>query len=111
MLKRYLMISFLALATLTLAAKVRQPHMIGDHMILQQLTEARLWGWAQPGRTVRVTTRFFGRDLTQTVKADAKGRWLIGVKTPQAGYRPYSVTRSEERRVGKECRSRWSPYH
>ena len=23
----------------------------------------------------------------------------------------YEVTRSEERRVGKECRSRWSPYH
>ena len=22
-----------------------------------------------------------------------------------------SVRRSEERRVGKECRSRWSPYH
>ena len=22
-----------------------------------------------------------------------------------------SVMRSEERRVGKECRSRWSPYH
>ena len=22
-----------------------------------------------------------------------------------------SKTRSEERRVGKECRSRWSPYH
>ena len=22
-----------------------------------------------------------------------------------------SQTRSEERRVGKECRSRWSPYH
>src|SRR5258708_7335363 len=25
--------------------------------------------------------------------------------------RPDSATRSEERRVGKECRSRWSPYH
>src|SRR2546430_5160960 len=24
---------------------------------------------------------------------------------------PSSATRSEERRVGKECRSRWSPYH
>src|SRR3989449_11165108 len=24
---------------------------------------------------------------------------------------PIAVTRSEERRVGKECRSRWSPYH
>ena len=23
----------------------------------------------------------------------------------------YFVLRSEERRVGKECRSRWSPYH
>ena len=23
----------------------------------------------------------------------------------------YEVQRSEERRVGKECRSRWSPYH
>ena len=22
-----------------------------------------------------------------------------------------NTTRSEERRVGKECRSRWSPYH
>src|SRR2546427_752987 len=36
------------------------------------------------------------------------------------GARPYTLTprafaahleRSEERRVGKECRSRWSPYH
>ena len=23
----------------------------------------------------------------------------------------FSKARSEERRVGKECRSRWSPYH
>src|SRR3712207_9535489 len=28
------------------------------------------------------------------------------------GARPHDgVLRSEERRVGKECRSRWSPYH
>ena len=24
---------------------------------------------------------------------------------------PVNLKRSEERRVGKECRSRWSPYH
>src|SRR2546422_10162957 len=24
---------------------------------------------------------------------------------------PVTIQRSEERRVGKECRSRWSPYH
>ena len=27
------------------------------------------------------------------------------------GAKPGDLTRSEERRVGKECRSRWSPYH
>ena len=26
-------------------------------------------------------------------------------------YRELISNRSEERRVGKECRSRWSPYH
>ena len=31
------------------------------------------------------------------------------VRTVAAGLKPGS--RSEERRVGKECRSRWSPYH
>ena len=29
----------------------------------------------------------------------------------QAGAAIGGVLRSEERRVGKECRSRWSPYH
>ena len=36
----------------------------------------------------------------------------------ELGYRVYGLVRresgsmrSEERRVGKECRSRWSPYH
>ena len=28
-----------------------------------------------------------------------------------ARYAAHEKTRSEERRVGKECRSRWSPYH
>ena len=26
-------------------------------------------------------------------------------------YEVFALLRSEERRVGKECRSRWSPYH
>ena len=29
----------------------------------------------------------------------------------ELGLTPTSISRSEERRVGKECRSRWSPYH
>src|SRR5258708_38966725 len=31
--------------------------------------------------------------------------------TELKSYRDTRVARSEERRVGKECRSRWSPYH
>src|ERR1039457_7364918 len=36
-------------------------------------------------------------------------RWLIKIQTSNAGsFRPIGSNRSEERRVGKECRSRWS---
>src|SRR3712207_8410695 len=31
--------------------------------------------------------------------------------TDATGSSPVPAPRSEERRVGKECRSRWSPYH
>ena len=33
------------------------------------------------------------------------------VRYSQGGEGSMAVARSEERRVGKECRSRWSPYH
>ena len=39
---------------------------------------------------------------------------ISGLLTPSQGrvlFDGKDVTRSEERRVGKECRSRWSPYH
>ena len=32
-------------------------------------------------------------------------------ETTVEGLRAVRVIRSEERRVGKECRSRWAPYH
>ena len=32
-------------------------------------------------------------------------------KAPEERERGITISRSEERRVGKECRSRWSPYH
>ena len=38
--------------------------------------------------------------------AESKGGLALGSKAPDA-----AAKRSEERRVGKECRSRWSPYH
>src|SRR3712207_9442023 len=36
---------------------------------------------------------------------------FLGDTCPRACRYCYVHSRSEERRVGKECRSRWSPYH
>ena len=36
---------------------------------------------------------------------------LLRSQAPFVGTGMEAVVRSEERRVGKECRSRWSPYH
>src|SRR2546426_1059364 len=38
------------------------------------------------------------------------GAYVAGILAAKAGISDPMV-RSEERRVGKECRSRWSPYH
>ena len=48
---------------------------------------------ASPVETLKITLSGTG---------GAKGKLLVEFE---------NVTRSEERRVGKECRSRWSPYH
>ena len=49
-----------------------------------------------------------GRFLGMTATIDA---YSIAVQPRVAPVRHQSLHRSEERRVGKECRSRWSPYH
>ena len=71
-------------------AKVRLPHIICDNMVLQQQTEARLWGWAKAGKEVKVTTSWNGK--TVKTKADAAGKWLVKVATPAASYTPYTIT-------------------
>src|SRR2546430_16345151 len=44
------------------------------------------------------------------VRPTAKARLERAIAGGQIQVGPW-YTRSEERRVGKECRSRWSPYH
>src|SRR5256712_175926 len=46
-----------------------------------------------------------GNSSTQT------GASNIAATAPTSGTYTVIIGRSEERRVGKECRSRWSPYH
>src|SRR5256885_7519389 len=41
----------------------------------------------------------------------AAARWQTALAGTERGAAHGGLYRSEERRVGKECRSRWSPYH
>lgn len=90
MLRRFAMLAALTLTMVGAQAKVRLPHILGDNMVLQQQSEARLWGWAKAGKTVKVSVSW--SDAVYTVKADRDGRWLVKVKTPKAGYTPLSIT-------------------
>ena len=45
-----------------------------------------------------------------TFEPGCRNNWHIH-KARSGGGQILLLTRSEERRVGKECRSRWSPYH
>ena len=52
-----------------------------------------------------------GQLLSQPLSQDQRASLAVsGGRTPVALFERLSQ-RSEERRVGKECRSRWSPYH
>ena len=49
--------------------------------------------------------------VTNAIKFTQEGSIRFGYKLQDDKMLYFYVSRSEERRVGKECRSRWSPYH
>lgn len=80
------------LAATAAHAQVRLQPMFSDNMVLQQQTQAPIWGEAMPGKTVRVTTSW--NQQTYEAKADASGRWSVRVATPAAGG-PYDIVVSD----------------
>src|SRR2546425_11801985 len=51
------------------------------------------------------------RGVMPTVSSRNWASMIMGAGPEQHGVTSNDWERSEERRVGKECRSRWSPYH
>ena len=57
-----------------------------------------------PGSAHLLGTDYLGRDVLSRVLYGGRSSLSLG-------FLVVFLARSEERRVGKECRSRWSPYH
>ena len=84
---KLILFSFLFVATVQ--AKVKVGSVLGDNMVLQRDTEVQIWGTAQPGERLSITTGW--NNVKKIFKANENGKWLVKVKTTEAGG-PYKIT-------------------
>ena len=63
-------------------------HLFSDHAVLQQQTQAPVWGWGDPGKKVEVV--WDGQTYRTTVQAD--GSWRVSIPTGQADGATYTLT-------------------
>jgi sialate O-acetylesterase len=80
---RKAIIALCTLWCLTIEAEVKLPKFFSDNMVLQQQTECNLWGTADKGKTVSITTSWDNK--TYQVKAGKDGKFEVKVQTPEAG--------------------------
>lgn len=73
-------------------AEVKPAAVFTDHMVLQQNSDAAIWGWAKANTTVKLVTSWNHRSYT--VKSDEAGKWNFKVSTPAAGG-PYEISISD----------------
>lgn len=77
----------------TIDAKIELPDIFSSNAVLQQNSDARMWGYAKPGSTVKITPSWSGE--TVETKADKAGKWKAELSTPAASYTPYTLTISD----------------
>jgi sialate O-acetylesterase len=78
----------ICLLTLQLSGQIRLPAVIGDNMVLQQNSDAEVWGWGEPGSEIKITGSW-NNDTVKT-KISNYSFWSVKLKTPAAGG-PYTI--------------------
>lgn len=71
------------------SAAVRLPAILGSHMVLQQNSEVKLWGWSSPAEKITIKTSW--DTITYKTTGGSTAKWITKIKTPAAGG-PYSIT-------------------
>ena len=78
----------LAASLVSADAKVKLPQIFSDNMVLQQQTDAAIWGVSKPDARVVITPSWSGKKVV--AMADGDGKWFARVSTPSAGG-PYEL--------------------
>ena len=87
--KRFMMFCILLTSVCIMDAKVTLAPVFADNMVLQQQSDAALWGKASPNS--KVTIRATWNHPAVVVKADKDGKWFARITTPVAGG-PYEIS-------------------
>ncbi len=81
---------------LSISAKIELPAIFTDNMVLQQQTDAPIWGKATPKKKVEIITSWDKK--MYTTLADENGKWKTFMKTPTAGG-PYIISISDGKKI------------
>ena len=90
--KHTLVIITLLLASFQINAKIKLPALFSDNMMLQQKSNAPMWGWAEKNGNITIKTSWNSK--IYKVKADAQGKWKTALQTPIAGG-PFTIEVTE----------------
>lgn len=82
-LKQIFIAIVLLLGSFQMNAKIKLPALFSDNMILQQKSNAPMWGWASANENLTVKTSWDSK--IYKVKADNQGKWRVELQTPTAG--------------------------
>jgi sialate O-acetylesterase len=72
----------------TLLAEIKTPAVIGNNMVLQRNHKNPIWGWGNPGETVKLTIS----SQSHETKTDKKGYWKITLNPMKASTAPKTMT-------------------